>query len=87
MLELHCAAQDDGNSDSRHNQPAVKKIYRQKSEGRHKPAMQDAWRACFLAVAGEEIALYMNLAFLFLQVITQAYIWHHQSKADLHEGG
>jgi hypothetical protein len=49
--------------------------------------MQDAWRACFLAVAGEEIALYMNLAFLFLQVITKAYIWHHQSKADLHEGG
>jgi len=49
--------------------------------------MQDAWRACFFNIAQAEIALYMNFAFLFLQVITRAYIWHHQSKADLYEGG
>jgi hypothetical protein len=41
----------------------------------------------FFDIAKSEIPLYTNLAFLFLQVITQAYIWHHQSKADLHDVG
>jgi hypothetical protein len=47
--------------------------------------MQNAWRACFLATSGAAGLLYF-FAFFFLQVITQTYIWHHQSKADLQEG-
>jgi hypothetical protein len=49
--------------------------------------MQAAWRACFfIAASGVPGYLYF-FAFFFLQVITQTYIWHHQSKADLQEGG
>jgi len=49
--------------------------------------MHDAWRACFFNIARAEIVFYTIFAFLFLQVITQTHIWHHQSKADLHESG
>jgi hypothetical protein len=49
--------------------------------------MQDAWRACFFGIPRVETVFYTILAFLFLQVITQTYIWHHQSKADPHEDG
>jgi hypothetical protein len=41
----------------------------------------------FFGGAIAAIRLYMIFAFLFLQVITQTNIWHHQSKADPHEDG
>jgi hypothetical protein len=49
--------------------------------------MQDAWRACFFGIARAEPVFYTIFTFLFLQVITQTHIWHHQSKADPHEDG
>ncbi len=41
----------------------------------------------FFSISRAETVFYTIFAFLFLQVITQTYIWHHQSKADLGEDG